>query len=509
MGAAASVDGAAPIRRLRAGETVESSAFMGPSWYWARAGDGIVASRDIAAVACAGRHERLDAAALYDFLVLGTTLALDAERTLLEGVHRVPPGMALSVSSGGRPKLHWVDALPALMGVPAKNPDVASALRAEVEGMLPMDGAVAVLCSGGLDSSMLAAVLCEVASDRVLLLRAPRHLSTPGERLLQEELSKHLRRQFVDDVVPASFLESLDDVNRVANTPRGGLFAGVFQALADVARTEGAVLLISGDGADDLFNPNSYAAADALLRCEPMSAATAMLALASIARSAGGSASRALLSVTFAPTAAVQTPRAAARLASVSRRVPPFLTERFHLALAESRRDAAVAGWHSSLLEGTSLVASAMWRDLVAAEEGVYPSAVSHGPPLPRVAPFRSMRMLQTAVDVQRRLSTPRVGQRYKHALRASAHRLPATIRLSEKLGRWDLAHQTWRTDPDGMAARLSRLAERLAGIVDESVNRLTPDDVAHDQGAAWVRLLLLDAWITAMDRRLGTTLRV
>lgn len=471
------------------------------AWFWAPGeGRSVVASSDIAAVAKAGGFYQLDRAALYDFLALGTTFSLEPERTLIKGVRRVPPGMQLAVTGSGGPELQWLPSAPT--GEPPADP--WTALQRSVREAMPTTGSVAVLCSGGLDSAVLAATLHHAAPERTVLVRAPARLSTAGERSAQDALARHLGLCFLPDTVAMPLLAALDAVNVDAGSPRGGLFAGVFASIGQQATKLGVRALLSGDGADDLFNPSSFAAADAVRQRDLPGAARAVVTMASLAASAEGSRASALRAL-LAPLLSESYPRAARLLVSRRSRVPDFIDPGFHREMAADRRHAAIVGWRRCTTEGRSLVLDAAWRDLCAAEEGLYPARFGSGREIPRLAPYRTARVLRSACDAQQATQMPRGGLRYKDALRTACWPvLPTTLRYGEKLGRWDLAHMFWAEEQVQIRTRLERLARRLPGIVSPEVGALRPESVTHESGAAWVRLLLLDSWLTSLDRRIG-----
>lgn len=214
-----------------------------------------------------GRPWGADAAALASVI---TALAPDDRlATPVAGVRRVPPYHEVSFDAGGaacaRPRLPGAPVAP-LDRVDAREATrlVADALREAVACAVAGHGRVAVLASGGVDSSaLLAATLAEArganarevhaialdfagpGDDRPYLADLARALDIVPVRVAPESGAAYVRRALVCDEMP---YPSAD--------------AGYTWALLEAARNRGAEIVLSGIGGDDLFDGDPEVFAD-------------------------------------------------------------------------------------------------------------------------------------------------------------------------------------------------------------------------------------------------------
>ncbi|MEZ0579739.1 asparagine synthase-related protein [Nocardioides sp. MH1] len=126
------------------------------------------------------RPPALDLAKLADFAALHD----DAERTVYDGVRRLPFGTALHLSPGRAPRVErwWRPALEEDRSIrPEQAPGlVRDAVRDAVEASLPADGDVAATLSGGLDSSMVVGTAAALLGPQGRRVRALTHRPLPG-----------------------------------------------------------------------------------------------------------------------------------------------------------------------------------------------------------------------------------------------------------------------------------------------------------------------------------------
>lgn len=128
---------------------------------------------------------------------------------------------------------------------------------------LPRDGPVAVLATGGLDSSVVAVLAREILGTAPLLVAVRGGLSSPIECFLQEKLAQALgSRLLVMDELPAFTLHPLIQLNRESDFPAGGVFSHVWDAALRIAQEAGAKTILTGEGGNELFSPGLAAAAD-------------------------------------------------------------------------------------------------------------------------------------------------------------------------------------------------------------------------------------------------------
>ncbi len=242
--------------------------------YWWRGEAGLVfASEPAALLACPDVPRRLDTAALGDFLRFGY---VPAPATGLAEVHHLSPAHYLVFDAAAGcldgPRRWWdIPRGPAETDVPfeewiARTRDaLAEAVRTAVAGT---DGRVGVLLSGGLDSSIIAALAAETADGPLRTVTAAfdepgwdesAHARTVADRLAAEHTEVRVRPDAVEaapDLAATGVL--LADSSALA--------------LATVAReVRGTVpAALSGDGGDESFG--GYPRHGALWRSERLPA---------------------------------------------------------------------------------------------------------------------------------------------------------------------------------------------------------------------------------------------
>lgn len=428
---------------------------------------------------------RLDEQALFDYLALGTVTGIEEERSLVAGVVRDTP----------------IDRSPDGLGVgqaPAET--FGEALRTAVADACRGRSHVGVLSSGGLDSSVLAALAAELDVE-VTLLCAPADLSTRRELALQDEVARHLGCSLIRCTERQPIGPALDRLNSNAPWPTGGLFAGVFAEMADAARAADVQAVLAGDGADDLLTTSGLATADALAARSPRALWRAWADVGPLAERPV----RSFAGLGLAPTLAASRPAVADRLVEWATGALPrdqLLQREFTMRLESQRRRARVRQWQG--IERGRLAYDAVARDIRAGAEAAYDLPGSEGSWLPRLTPYRSQRVLAAAWR-DGILGGPPAAAAVptKAALRAfAAGLLPERVRLADKDGLWDLPQRLWEAEWPDLSRRLKRLADRLPDVIDTRVHALSPLQLPVDVGPAWVRLLCLDSWIETAPTR-------
>lgn len=204
----------------------------------------------------------VDGAAVDGLLHLGY---VPEPATILEGVRKVVPGTWVEVRmSGGRVGVqaasYWNAAeaiADARAGAPSLSPGeweerVEHALRRAVERQLIADVPVGAFLSGGVDSSLIAAMLGDVASGpvRTFTIAMPGDWNeAPRARLMADHLGT------THTEIPISEQDCLDVIPRLATVfsePFGDSSQVPTYLVAQAARREVTVAL-SGDGGDEFF----------------------------------------------------------------------------------------------------------------------------------------------------------------------------------------------------------------------------------------------------------------
>lgn len=192
-------------------------------------------------------------------------------RTLYSGVDRLGPGEMVVLGPGGaRTVRYWQPRYEDPLDVPAGElaERVREGLRVAVTRRLAPAGSTAVLLSGGLDSSAVAAIAKGVGGDRVRACSAV----FPGHPQADEaELIAGLRASLglpgpVAEVKAAGLLESAWQYSTAQGAPL--LSWGDFWTLPlmRAAAAEGVANVLGGDGGDELFGPRQNLIAEAFRR---------------------------------------------------------------------------------------------------------------------------------------------------------------------------------------------------------------------------------------------------
>jgi asparagine synthase (glutamine-hydrolysing) len=196
-----------------------------------------------------------------DRLSLDRYLALHyvpGDRTILAGIRRVMPGERLRVPLGPLElERHRYYRLPAQDGLPVSEEELSRLIEASVRSRLVADVPVGVFLSGGIDSSLVAAIAArENPQINTFSIGFPSaaHDESPHAR----EVARHIgstHHEFVFD--EGKFLELLPEVASALDEPLGDQAALPLFWLCREARKFVTVAL-SGEGADEIFGGYSY-----------------------------------------------------------------------------------------------------------------------------------------------------------------------------------------------------------------------------------------------------------
>jgi asparagine synthase (glutamine-hydrolysing) len=224
-----------------------------PAYFCRTQGGGLAFASEPKALVGAGLvTPRLNLSALAQYFVFRAPLHPDS---LFEGVQSVAPGTLVTfiVETGELLTRPFVDVLPDT-SYPARNADEASvqaALEAAVASHLVADVEVGVFLSGGVDSSLVAAL-----ASRQQRIRAF-NLSTNGPLDEFEFATKVARHLGLDlhsrRVTPEHMLESFDLWAYFNDDPVADPSALALLLLAEDVRAHGLKVMLSGEGADELF----------------------------------------------------------------------------------------------------------------------------------------------------------------------------------------------------------------------------------------------------------------
>ncbi|WP_426241944.1 asparagine synthase (glutamine-hydrolyzing) [Nocardioides sp. LHG3406-4] len=226
-----------------------------PLYYRLDAGS-LVFGSEIKALHAGGVPRRVDAASLDAYL---TARAVPSPDTLFDGIKKLPPAHRAALSSDGTLEVTRYWALPTQDSPGTWTPEravdaVDGAVREAVGAALVADVPVGSYLSGGIDSSLIAAVAQATrSSGRIKTFAAgfgdPRHDELPWARRVSEHVGTdhhevHLRADDFEDLWPVLTWHRDAPVSEPADIAVFGL--------AKAAREQVRVVL-SGEGGDELF----------------------------------------------------------------------------------------------------------------------------------------------------------------------------------------------------------------------------------------------------------------
>ena len=228
--------------------------------YYGWAGDSFVFGSELKAL---WRHPNFDAgidrAALTDFLRLGYVLG---SRSIFAGTNKLPAGHYLELGPGRAPALtaYWSMKAAAIRGLDARDSgdratqDELDALLRDAVGIrLIADVPVGALLSGGIDSSLVTALMAEQSTDAIRTYSVGFGMPAWDEVQHSRAVARHLRSRHHETVIhPTDVLALVRDLPRIYDEPFADDSMIPTTLLCRAARRDVTVAL-SGDGGDELF----------------------------------------------------------------------------------------------------------------------------------------------------------------------------------------------------------------------------------------------------------------
>ena len=231
--------------------------------YWTSQDGRVLFASEIKALLPHRRGNRIDLQSLSEWWLYRNTDAVTPE-TLVEGVVQLMPGHLARIH-GGRVRIEsWYSPLDhvneneyrRLSSAPAEEivNEVERQLDESVRLRLVSDVPVGTLLSGGLDSSLITAMAARHSRHLTAF-----HVSVTGyadlnERRYAEALTAHHQIPFIPmDLTPEAFRANLAHVTWLEDLPLTHANSVAYYLISKVAREHGTIVLLSGEGADELF----------------------------------------------------------------------------------------------------------------------------------------------------------------------------------------------------------------------------------------------------------------
>jgi asparagine synthase (glutamine-hydrolysing) len=200
-------------------------------------------------------HKKLDPVSVVEYLAFGYVAG---DRTLVEGLRKLPPGYALRLRDGTLEVFDYWDVLPPeFPDVDLNSPleeQLVEQLDTAVAASLVSDVPVSLMLSGGLDSSTVAALAARNGKPADLTAYSvsfglPSDESEAAARLASDLGLRHREIHLTEDVVRGEFESWLDGLD----VPTGNPTWIAVSAIARAVHEDGIKVLLSGDGGDELF----------------------------------------------------------------------------------------------------------------------------------------------------------------------------------------------------------------------------------------------------------------
>ena len=465
--------------------------------YWTRRDDVVVFASELKSLLASGLVEpRIDYGAVDAYLSFGF---VPAPHTPLVGVRKLLPGSRLVVEAGAvREESYW--------SYPIPEPDtptrpeaeyaegVLGALREAVRLRLMSDVPLGAMLSGGLDSSLVVALMAEEMSEPVKTFSVGFREDEKSNELADARYvaslfgtdHHELELSFVDDTT------DLPDLVRQLDEPLADLSALGFLALSRLAR-EHVTVALSGQGADELlggyerYRNVSIAHAWRRLPTPVRRTATAVM-------ERGPSRTRRVAEV-LSPNEPVE--RTLALYGKVGRwgrelRAGPLL------ALDRDTGRSAVARIVERSPDGEPL-ATALFVDaqLSLPDDMLhYFDRASMAHSLEVRVPFLDHELVEYCARIPSGLKVRRLTT--KHVLKQAARRLlPSRIVDKPKIGFFNRSIDAW-LEREGAVAVRSHLIDRTPAVAEfvdmDSVTRFA--EGTPDQRASVFRVLILELWL-------------
>ena len=197
----------------------------------------------------------LEKSALDAFLTLGYT---PCPRTLFKGILKLMPGHAMTVDADGKVETwaYWNfnRVVPTTLSFPDALKRLRELLRESVQLRLMSEVPLGVFLSGGLDSSAITAIMCQVSGQRIKTFSVGYEGDDETNELpYAQKIAKLFGTEHHEFILkPYDFLDAIPQMVEMAEEPLVETPAIPLYQIAAAAKPHATVLL-SGEGSDEIF----------------------------------------------------------------------------------------------------------------------------------------------------------------------------------------------------------------------------------------------------------------
>ncbi|MFZ7145789.1 MAG: asparagine synthase (glutamine-hydrolyzing) [Bacteroidota bacterium] len=200
---------------------------------------------------------KLDENAMYHFLTFNL---LAPPQTMFDGIDKLEPGCKLTIDSKGviSKKEYWevnYSAETEKLSEEESQIKVEKALERAIELRMVADVPVGAFLSGGVDSSAVVAYMSKLTSKPVNTFSIGfEGQQEYDERFYANKVSKLFKTNHSDIVVTSDDIESfLPEVVNIFDEPMADATCIPIYFLSQKARESGSIVVLTGDGSDELF----------------------------------------------------------------------------------------------------------------------------------------------------------------------------------------------------------------------------------------------------------------
>jgi asparagine synthase (glutamine-hydrolysing) len=226
-----------------------------PLYYYLDREAFVFASEVRAILASSLVHSKLENSALDSFLTLGYT---PCPKTMFKGIMKLMPGHAMTVDANGvsKKRTYWN-----FNRVASSNltfTDAKEKLRKMLEESIQMhlmsEVPLGVFLSGGLDSSAITALMCQVSKKRVKTFSVGYEGNDAENELrFAQKIANLFRTEHHEFILkPYDFFNSIPQMVKMAEEPLVEIPAIALYQIATTAKPHATVIL-SGEGSDEVF----------------------------------------------------------------------------------------------------------------------------------------------------------------------------------------------------------------------------------------------------------------
>ena len=220
--------------------------------FYSRDGSDILFGSEVKAIlALHHQQPELDPIAMHDYLSLRF---IPAPRTMFRNIQKLPPAHILVFQRGQiRLRAYWHLSFREKLTIsePEILEELCERLKCTVESHLISDVPVGAFLSGGLDSSLIVAIMARDLSRKPETFSIGVEESDFDERPFARMVADEYGTQHLEERVSANLIQSLPDMVWHLDEPSDPIAACMFQA-ASLASKHVKVVL-GGDGGDELF----------------------------------------------------------------------------------------------------------------------------------------------------------------------------------------------------------------------------------------------------------------